>query len=212
MNTNALIKKQIFSKDNIQEFLKEDYCRIKNICYSRLVYDGFVDESQFSGIVFLLKESVENGIVKDYIKSKKYSEDFDADGNWSFTETTYKESTYQKEKQLQGKDLKHWPNICYWVEAIHSPQKAYLEVHNTSTAAGNLSKVAIVNIKKVAGESSSDEKIFNKISKSKLYSDAIKKQLKLIDGDTHRIKIVVCGGSLPYNFAKERKRIRQIFR
>lgn len=184
MDINQEIRK-IIDRCDSQGFpivLKECFqtvSKTKEIVNGGIVYDGVVNANRFSGIVFLLKEATMAGTTK-------FGE------NWSLAETTFKEANGQ-----EGKTPEHWRELCYWTEALKNPEKPYKAAEKCG---GNLAEIALINIKKTAGEGTSDGAPLDIIAKDEEYSQIIRDEINAIK-KVGKISLVICGGT--FDLAKK---------
>lgn len=194
MSINTEIKKLL--DDNYKVIRQEKYQTKPDNSFSmkpRLVYDGIVDEDRFDGIVYLLKEATEKGVSElssdelkqDLIQHHQYANDLQA---WDFLTTT--QSRAKTDEHI--KEAKNWKPLCYWTEAFGDTCKYY----NDSADCGvNLSKIALVNIKKTTGEGTSKNAPLDIITTNEEYSGIIREQIKIINRHPQKISLVVCCGT-----------------
>lgn len=181
----------LISKDYFQTKLKNN-SRMK----PRLVYDGIVDEDKYEGIIFLLKESTEKGVVELSNTEKsnyllKLNKIPDSNEAWDFISTTKSRA----DSQSNTSKTSHWKSICYWLEALTGTSIPYSKIEKCGQ---NLSKVGIVNIKKTTGEANSANAPLQEIVQNSNYANIIKKEIKIINEHSQKIKMVICGGTFDY--------------
>lgn len=176
-NINERIKKLI---NDSKEFLQRN--EFKNSPEENvLVYDGLIGNGDSCEFLFLLKEANFKSMKRDYESGIE-------DHRWNLAEVATEEAIEYKGKEPHG-----WQEICYWIEAYNHLSAKFVD---SKLCGGNLLGNALVNIKKIAGPSSSNPKVFKRI----LSSDEYK---KLICDEIAEIKpnIVVCCGT--YEWAKD---------
>lgn len=150
-----------------------------------VIFDGIVDESQFNGVLYLLKEATSAGLIRDFIKSpQNYVANEFIDGDWDFITTTSRVAKEQNDTPL------NWKPLCFWTEAFVNPNKYFNDAINCEK---NLNSIAIINIKKTPGESTSDDKLLNKISSDNIYKNILLEEINLISPN-----IIICGGTFEY--------------
>lgn len=178
MGINEKIKELYASKRELLE-RTEFQTKTKNgtIINGGIVYDGVVDESRFAGVVFLLREATSAG-------AEKYGAE-----EWDLTGTAKSQANAQS-----GKYPRDWASVCYWVEAYKDCTKPFTKVENCG---GNLAEVAFVNIKKTAGEGTSENAPLQAIVTNKAYCNFILEEIKSLDGAV----LVICGGT--FDLAKQ---------
>lgn len=167
-----------YRKDEIDIILSKKF---KNDESEKLiVYDGIVDQETFSraGLLFLLKEAVEKGLRKNYETSIKKEEDFDV--------IDLREIAKGEAKEQTCKRAKHWKELCYWTEVYKNDS---VRLNCVNKCGGNLSEVAIVNIKKVAGPSSTDMKLIDRIVGDSDYRKLLRRQI----ADINPTMVLCCG-------------------
>lgn len=148
-----------------------------------IVTDGVIDEVQFRkvGVMFLLKEAVKSGLKKEEFKSYfKQEAAFDYIDLCSIAK--------QQAFEQIGTRPKHWKELCYWLAAYEDNNIKFSDA--IEKCGGNLAKVAIVNIKKVAGLSSTNVENLNRYVSNVSYKRLLKEQIESI-----RPKIVMCCGT-----------------
>ena len=212
VSVNERIKNEIFSAENREVFWTEEFCTKEDREFEggRLVYDGVINEGADSVVVFLLKDSVESGIQKDYENNRDLnpgvfdeSETEERKKPWDLAATTKTEAEQQIENYGKKDSFKHWPSICYWMEALKTNPPSYNEIDENKDCRENLLDVAIINIKKTSGKGSSDDKILDRITDkennvlAKKYCDIIKKEIKIIS-QLKKVRLVICGGTFKY--------------
>ena len=168
-----------------------------------LVLDGILGEkdSDFDGIVYLLKEATRTGFEKHKeaaISNGHHNEFFQQGTNkteiWDFAATTAR-TICNSDERIE----RIWPTLCYWTAAYYETKNFadYSSLYENSSYKNDdysvLSKVAIVNVKKTAGASTTEDKV---LEAAKAYQELIKEELQII-----KPKVVVCCGT--YEYAKE---------
>lgn len=182
-----------------------------------IVYDGVIDQDCFDGVAFLLKETTKTGYAAYKEKRiRDYSDEFgvvDYDGGtcdiWDFVTTTKRIIDDPKQRVESV-----WPILCYWLEAYYKGNdgadfQSFRDKYENEDDKKNkvkgveskkgyqkdqydiLKNAALVNIKKTAGESTSDDKILNKAVNA--YKCLIYKELERIAP-----KYVVCCGTFEH--------------
>ncbi len=143
-----------------------------------IAFDGVADESCYMHAkiktLFLLKEV-----------------------NWPNMSNDWIYTAILKETAYNTKTL-DWPNICLWMEAMYNPNITYMDCIqsdgrlNSEMLQKHLREIALVNIKKTAGDGS---------SKHQMILDAIERYGHLIRKQIDSIilpQLVVCGGTFDY--------------
>lgn len=180
MNTNKRIKELILN--NLETILNPNY-KNDDANETIIVYDGIVSKDKFGGILFLLKEAVENSIKDDHedkiLKVNKTIKSFD------LIHTAFEEALAQS-SETYSQNL-HWKELCEWIYAYKNPNDSFSSVKQHGRF---LSEIAIVNIKKVAGLSTTKTKILNEIIKNEKYNNLLRQEIDLI-----KPKIVICCGT-----------------
>ena len=175
-NINERIKKLI---NDSKELLQRD--EFKNTPEENvIVYDGMIGNSDSCEFLFLLKEANFKTMNRDHKAEIK-------DCEWNLAEVATEEAIKYHRQEPNA-----WQEICYWVEAYNNPNAKYVD---SKLCGGNLLGNALVNIKKIAGPSSSDPEVFEKILSSDEYKKLIRDEIAEINPN-----IVVCCGT--YNWAK----------
>ena len=150
----------------------------------RLVYDGIIAENNPPELLFLLKEANDG---RD--NSRKDNLEFD-----SFVEQARKDAIEQN-----GKNPKHWDNLCYWTSAYKAAREgtsySFLD-DEVQKCGGLLGEIALVNIKKVPGGSSTNPGIFIHTVTNDVCAKLVRDEISWINP-----KIVVCCGT--YDYARE---------
>lgn len=175
--TNAKIKDMIY---NAKDFIDNNI--FKNSPEERIiVVDGIVGDTNSCEFLFLLKEANFNSMNR-YHKSEI------KDCEWNLAEMATEEAIKYKGKKPGG-----WQEICYWIEAYRNPTAKFLD---SRLCGGNLLGNALMNIKKIAGPSSSNPEVFERILCSDEYKKLICDEIAEINPN-----IVVCCGT--YDWAKK---------
>ena len=188
MTTNQKIKDLILS--NLDTILDTNHKNLPtakkpHINETIIVFDGVVNENKFhsNGILFLLKEAVEKSI-EDNHKDKIINIDKDI-RSFDLIRTAYEEAKQQSSETYTGE--LHWKELCEWVYAFKHPDHSFLNVINHGRY---LNEISIVNIKKVAGQSTTDMKIMNTIVNNDKYKNLLKEEINLL-----LPRIVICCGT-----------------
>ena len=173
--------------DKIRKLIYERYGNKDN--GEIIAYDGLVCEEEFIGLTFLLKEAVKEQIEKgeDYKKE---------DGFFDLVATARQEAL--KQREFDFNNLKHWRELCYWVSAFYG--EIFNDILENKVKCGyNLAKVSIVNIKKIAGESTTHPKVLKETMNNNAEKSLLKAELKLLQ-TTEKKLIVMCGGTFDYAY------------
>lgn len=184
MNKNDEINNRIRNRMNEKD-VKDAFflCKSPNDP-EMLVYDGIIAENDPPELLFLLKEANDG---RD--NSRKESIGFD-----SFVEQARKEA-----KEQNGKKPVHWDNLCYWTSAYKAAQGgvvySFLD-DEVQKCGGLLGEIALVNIKKVPGGSSTDPETFIHTVNNNVCAKLVRDEISWI-----KPKIVVCCGT--YDYARE---------
>lgn len=180
----SLLRKDCFQTKTKTPLLRSNYL------HPRLVYDGIVDEDKYIGIVYLLKEATEAGAISLKEEEQIFLKQVNGYPNdllaWDFIATTKSRADEQKSEP------KNWKILCCRTEAIMHPDKLYPE---TLYSGENLLKIALINIKKTTGATTSDETLLNSIADDEKYSELIREQFRILNEHKQKIKIVVCCGT-----------------
>lgn len=147
-----------------------------------IAFDGVVDEETFQKqpikTLFLLKEVNDPKMSQDWV---------------DFMENTKAQASVETLYPT-------WPNVCLWMEALKHPDVSYMDCmtaegyFDTKHLQRNLLDIALVNIKKTAGDGSSEhDEIMDAARK---YGHVVLEQIKMIAPT-----LVVCGGT--FDYAKE---------
>lgn len=147
-----------------------------------IVFDGIVDEEAFKNVevIFLLKEAVEKSLRDGYEAEITENSDFDI---VDLRVVAKKEAMEQFNKKA-----KHWKALCYWISVYEEVDCSFNDV--IESCGGNLAKVSIVNIKKVAGPAGTNPEVLNRIVSNKIYKSLIREQIEDIAP-----RIVICCGT-----------------
>lgn len=154
-----------------------------------ITYDGVIcnGEDEKCDILYLLKESTCSGYHKYQASEKSKRSWFPKERTWDFIQMTI---DIINDKNLRIEKI--WPELCCWTELYRNSEKPYLEMEKKyyqkyeNEEYEILKNIAIVNIKKTAGESSSKDDLLTKAANT--YGDLIKKEIELIDPE-----IIFCG-------------------
>lgn len=170
-----------------------------------LCFDGIVDEAVFYAqtkkVIFLLKET--NGNDDRGETQESYS-DWDYRG-WLQHQQANDEPGDEENSRAFYK--KAFTNLCMWLDVFYDilsgKHISYEEYQangrlDTEKLRKNLSKTAIVNLKKTWGGASTDWKDLNSYLQSKVALEVLRKEIAYIDPD-----IVICGSNQVFNFARE---------
>ena len=184
MGINAEIRSVIERRDSCGQIivLKDSFqsvSKTKGMTNGGIVYDGIVDLEKFNGLVFLLKEATKAG-------TKKFG------NGWSLVEQAAIEAGNQNSQVP-----KKWETLCYWTEAYKDSTKTYKDA---AKCGGNLAEIAIVNIKKTAGEGTSENAPMNTIMKNAEYKQILRDEITAIK-KTGKQLLVICGGT--FDWAKK---------
>ena len=175
---------QLLINQNKATILSDDfknlYDKNKNpIEENTIVFDGVVNQDIFKSgdkFLFLLKEAVDSQIK--------------GNSNYELINNTFDLITKAKQESIEQKDSStglHWQEFCEWIYAYKHPNDSLLSVTNHGRY---LSEIALVNIKKVAGLSTTDANILNKIVLNEEYSKLLRKEIAIINPC-----IVICCGT-----------------
>lgn len=136
---------------------------------SDLITDGIVDPEQYEGILFLLKEAYGKGEKKD---------------SWDLCQWL-----------ATGKPKKMWVHVAKWVHGLRNTTKDRVEPYVRKLTEEErreaLRKIAVVNVKKVDGKSSSDKE--NLTGYVKENAGLLRREIELAQP-----RIVVCGNTFDH--------------
>ena len=143
-----------------------------------IAWDGIVNQEQYGSakvkVAFLLKEV-------------NYP---DMEGDWKYTDWLD-----QQAAQPDSPDFhKTFANIARWMACEESPDASYLACEDYAAHSGLIAKMAVINIHKGAGGSSSDWEAMKGYAREN--GEALRLQVEKIGPD-----ILFCGGTYP--LAKE---------
>ena len=165
-----------------------------------ICYDGIVNEELFEQsekIVFLLKET--NGNDKKGNAQSSYDD-------WNYRAWL----EYQQHKNLEEpsygdrKLYKTFYNLAMWVDLFNSKTRVDFQEYVTEDGLSEenlryqLGKAAVINLKKTWGGATTAWKSLNNYLKNSCIKEVLKNELAYVEP-----KIVVCGSTEVYEFAKK---------
>lgn len=168
-----------------------------------ICFDGIIDEACFIAqeqrVMFLLKETNGNDTRG---KAPEGYDDWDYRGWLQHQQANDEPGNEENSRSF----YKTFYNVCMWLDVFydtfegkHIPYENYIASgrFDTNTLRKNLSKTAIVNLKKTWGGASTDWKSLNHYLHNEVVLEVLRKQTVYISPD-----VVLCGGRQVFDFAK----------